>query len=214
MSLPCLHTIHLINTDGHDALALKDTTTFAVAQQIRRVSLWGMSREFNMKSFNWSLLKYLTLTTHGMAFTPCMSLLVECQNLLSVSVTIIYLTEQDKEPWRSSHPPRPRYERLHTLEIFADHTDVEFGFFVHWLLLPALRRLVLKGPVGVSLRPHVMEMITRDHCKLEELVVHDNDYSLFVNEEADLLELLRATPELRRYSVGLTRRLAKISSGA
>ncbi|EPQ51141.1 hypothetical protein GLOTRDRAFT_96677 [Gloeophyllum trabeum ATCC 11539] len=169
----------------------QDTTTFAVAQQIRRVSLWGMSREFNMKSFNWSLLKYLTLTTHGMAFTPCMSLLVECQNLLSVSVTIIYLTEQDKEPWRSSHPPRPRYiheaegredswanqlaygtlgERLHTLEIFADHTDVEFGFFVHWLLLPALRRLVLKGPVGVSLRPHVMEMITRDHCKLEELV--------------------------------------------
>ncbi|EPQ51147.1 hypothetical protein GLOTRDRAFT_133466 [Gloeophyllum trabeum ATCC 11539] len=188
--MPYLDTVRLdyIDRDGHDA-------PFAAAPQIRCVYLSGIGADFNVNSFNWSSLEHLTIAGPGVAFIPCMAMLAESRNLLSLKLTLNGLTHEYMETWWGQAHPGPRYEKLHTLEVELDAMGVDFSFFTDWVFLPALRHLRVVG--NIEFYSDIVSMISRDGCQLAYYLGND-----WFTTGQELLKVFRAMPDLRILEMG------------
>ncbi|EPQ51152.1 hypothetical protein GLOTRDRAFT_133472 [Gloeophyllum trabeum ATCC 11539] len=195
-SFPHLETVRLLNRYKEQTLALEGVSLSSSAPRIRLVYLKGISPDVNVKSFNWSCVTELILDVTGVALVPCMAIIAECTSLHILRLIMESLREEDAKPWFDDKDgPRPRYEKLHTLEVKAWHSYGDFSVFIWWLLLPALRRLKLSG--CFMLYPYLLEMIPRDGCMLEELLVDLDAPEPFATEEEHLLKLFESLSELR-----------------
>ncbi|EPQ51149.1 hypothetical protein GLOTRDRAFT_133468 [Gloeophyllum trabeum ATCC 11539] len=139
--LPRLETVRLVARERDDILALKETSIFAAAPKLRNIYIKGISRALGVRSFSWSSLTDLHLEVLGPALMPCVELLAACYNLLSLTLTMQYLTREHTAPWCGHPRPRLRCEKLHTLDVDATYSFTDFGAFVQWHFFPALRRL-------------------------------------------------------------------------
>ncbi|EPQ51150.1 hypothetical protein GLOTRDRAFT_96683 [Gloeophyllum trabeum ATCC 11539] len=199
-SFPHLETVRLLNRYKEQTLALKDLSLSSAAPGIRLVYLQGISSDFNTKSFNWWCVTELILEATGLALMPSMTVIAECTNLHILRLTFNKLTEEDAKPYFDDNDgPRPRCEKLHTLEVKAPDSYLDFSVFIWWLFLPALRRLKLYG--CFVLYPCLLEMIPRDGCLLEELVIDHDAPDPFTTEEEHLLTFFKSLPDLRTLEI-------------
>ncbi|EPQ51144.1 hypothetical protein GLOTRDRAFT_133463 [Gloeophyllum trabeum ATCC 11539] len=203
-SFPQLETVRLLPCDRGFDPTLRDVSLCSTAPRMQLIRLESITSDFNVKSFSWSGITELVLDIGSEAFVPYMAMLAECTNLHVLRVTMAQLIEEDVLPWlRRVDRPRPRYEKLHTIEVDAPGSYCDFSFFVAWLFAPSLRRLKLCG--CVMLYPDLIKMIPRDGCMLEELIVDQYGSEPFESEEEHLLRFFESLPDLRRLEIcGIT----------
>ncbi|EPQ51145.1 hypothetical protein GLOTRDRAFT_133464 [Gloeophyllum trabeum ATCC 11539] len=170
-SSPYLETVRLL-TRGDDTLELQGLSLSSAAPGIRRIHLNMINSGFNVKPLDWSCVTELVLDVPGVALMASKTVISECTSLHILRLTMKNLAEEDAKPCYS-----------------------DFSLFTWWLFLPALRRFKLCG--AFMLHPYLFDMIPRDGCKLEELVVDHYAPGPFEIEEENLRQFFESLPHLR-----------------
>ncbi|KZT24627.1 hypothetical protein NEOLEDRAFT_403996 [Neolentinus lepideus HHB14362 ss-1] len=193
--LPYLENVRLLCDDENADMTL-NLPSLATAPRVRYVHLAYFGPDFSVKTFNCRLLRELNVRIKGSSLVRCMEMLAACRNLITLRMDVDKVKEEVFEEWCSKSRPRPSYTKLRTLEVTVNDTSHDFADMLRWLLVPALRRLKIEGN-AIRCSPWIIDMLTRDGCKLRELEVTHGEDGLFIEKEEHLLELFKAVPELR-----------------